>query len=136
MHDGFSTVTSTLPVGLRDEFPPQHRNPLAFHRDVPIPRYHALLARTDPHVEALARHVLDDALDSQIRSVDDRRAACRAGVIRTNGITRRTTLLLVRFRFQLDLPSPNGVRQMITEDARFLAFCGAPSAPEWLEAKR
>jgi superfamily II DNA or RNA helicase len=127
--DGYQVVTTTLPIGVRDALPPGHTEPLPLHTDVPVPRGHALLARTDPAVEALARHVLDAALDPLLEG----RVAPRAGVARTSGISQRTTLLLVRFRFHLDVPSRTGIRQTVTEDARFLAFSGAPSDPTWLE---
>ena len=126
---GHDAVTTTLPVGLRDALPTGHAEPLPLHTDVPVPRGHALLARTDPHVEALARHVLDAALDPAL----DGRVAARAGVARTRAVTQRTTVLLVRFRFHLDLPGRTGVRQVVTEDARFLAFAGPPTQPTWLD---
>lgn len=127
---GWDVVTTTLPVGLRDTLPPGHREPLPLHRDVPVPRGHALLARTDPHVEATARYVLDTALDPAAGV----RAAARAGVARTRAVTQRTTLVLIRFRFHLDLPSRGGIRQLVTEEARFLAFTGAPDKAVWLDA--
>jgi superfamily II DNA or RNA helicase len=126
---GWQAVTTTLPIGLRDTLPPGHQEPLPLHRDVPVPRGHALLARTDPHVEAIARYVLDTALDPAAGV----RAAARAGVARTRAVTQRTTLLLVRFRFHLDLPARGGVRQLVTEEARFLAFTGAPDKAVWLD---
>ncbi len=125
-----TAVTSTLPIGLRDALPPGHAEPLPFHRDLPAPRRQAVLSRTDSAVEAIARHVLDAALDPLGKG---RRAAARAGVIRTNEVEKRTTLLMVRFRFHLDLPTPTGLRQLVTEDARFVAFEGSPSAPTWLD---
>jgi superfamily II DNA or RNA helicase len=125
---GWEAVTATLPIGLRDSLPPGHREPLPLHSDLPVPRGHALLARTDPHVEAIARHVLDAALDPMLGG----RVATRAGVARTRTITQRTTLLLVRFRFHLDLPNRDGLRQVVTEEARFLAFTGAPENAVWL----
>ena len=134
--DGLSAVTATLPVGLRDELPAGHRQPLPFHRDLPLARGEALLARTDPHVEAVARFVLDTALDRVTGPVTARSGAARAGVMRTNAVTRRTTLLLVRFRFHLELPTKAGPRPQITEDARFLAFAGSPAAAEWLDASQ
>ncbi|MEZ5253302.1 MAG: helicase-related protein [Microthrixaceae bacterium] len=125
---GWEAVTATLPVGLRDTLPPGHREPLPLHSDHPVPRGQALLARTDPHVEAIARHVLDAALDPTLEG----RVASRAGVARTKAVTQRTTLLLVRFRFHLDLPARGGVRQVVTEEARFLGFTGSPSQAQWL----
>jgi superfamily II DNA or RNA helicase len=125
----WEAVTTTLPVGLRDALPPGHREPLPLHREHPVPRGEALLARTDPHVTAIARHVLDTALDERV----GKRVASRAGAARTRAVARRTTLLLLRFRFHLDLPARGGVRQMVTEEARFLAYAGAPDRAEWLD---
>ncbi len=124
----WEAVTTSLPVGLRDALPPGHAEPLPLHPDLPVARGHALLARTDPHVEAVARHVLDAALDA-----GRTRVASRAGVARTGAVSQRTTLLLVRFRFHLDLPGRDGTRSLITEDARFLAFAGSPDQAAWLE---
>ncbi|MGH9149650.1 MAG: helicase-related protein, partial [Acidimicrobiales bacterium] len=135
----WEAVTTTLPVGLRDALPPGHAEPLPLHPDLPVPRGHALLARTDPHVEAVARHVLDAALDApgperpHGAGQGASRVAARAGVARTRAVTRRTTLLLVRYRFHLDLPGRDGIRSLVTEDARFLAFAGAPEQAAWLE---
>lgn len=120
-------VTTSLPIGVRDALPAGHAEPLTFHHDIPVPRGHALLARTDPAVEAIARHVLDAALDPLL----DGRVASRSGVARSSAVNQRTTLLLVRFRFHLDLPGRAGIRQTVTEDARFLAFGGPPAEPHW-----
>lgn len=128
--DGFSATTTTLPRGLRDALPPAHAEPLPFHRDLPAARGHAVLHRTDPHVEALARFVLDAALDGQLAG--DLRPARRCGVLRTRSVATRTTLLLVRYRFHLALPSRTGERTMVAEDAALLAFRGSGDAPQWL----
>ena len=45
---------------------------------------------------------------------------------------KRTTLLLVRYRFQLVLPGRYGDKPLIAEDARVLGFAGSPANPEWL----
>ncbi len=128
--DGFQAITATLPVAVRETLPPGHVEPLPFHRELPMPRRHALLTRTDPHVEAVARHVVDSALDPTL--APGQRPARRAGVIRTSTVTTRTTLLLARFRFHLDLPGRDGLRQVVAEDAQLLAFRGAPTAAQWL----
>ena len=132
---GWDLVTTTLPVGLRDALPAGHTEPLPLHRDVPVPRGHALLARTDPYVEAVARHVLDTALDPTVRTAGAGRVAARAGVARTRAVERRTSLLLVRFRFHLDIPGRGGIRSMVTEEARFVAFTGPPEGAIWLDAE-
>ena len=128
--DGFRAVTSTLTVGVRDALPPGHAEPLPFHHQLPAPRKDAVLTRTDSSVEAIARHVLDAALDSAVDPAG--RPARRAGVMRTRSVAARTTLLLVRYRFHLDLPSRDGLRQLVAEDAHVLAFRGSPEQPEWL----
>jgi superfamily II DNA or RNA helicase len=128
--DGFRAVTATLPVGVRDTLPPGHAEPLPFHRSPPAPRRHAALVRTDPAVEALARHVLDTALDPRVSA--DARPAHRAGVIRTSQVRTRTTVLLVRFRHHLTVPGRRGLRPVVAEDARLLAFRGRPDDAEWL----
>lgn len=130
--DGFTAVTATLAPGLKDALPPRHAEPLPFHRALPIERGHALLSRTDPTVEALARHVLDAALDPTVEAAQ--RPARRAGVMRTNAVTMRTTLLLVRFRFHAEIPLADGtVRPLVVEDARLLGFTGAPDQAVWLD---
>ncbi len=128
---GFTATTATLTVGVRDALPPGHAEPLRFHDELPVPRGDAVLARTDPAVSALARHVLDAALDPALDP--EARPARRAGVVRTTAVPARTTLLLTRMRFHLDLPTRDGVRQLVAEDAQLLAFQGPASDPRWLE---
>lgn len=120
---------SAAPAGLRDALPPMLATPVVLHRDLPVPRGHAVLARTDPVVEALARYVLDAALDPLIGPP----VASRAGVVRSSDVATRTTLLLLRTRFHVDLPGMEGVRQHVCEQASVAAFTGAPGAPQWLE---
>jgi superfamily II DNA or RNA helicase len=127
---GFNATTAALPLGLRDALPPSHSDPLPFHSTLPIPRGHALLARTDPSVESIARYVLDAALDSDLPEA--LRPARRCGVIRTSAVDMRSTLLLVRFRYHLTLPARAGDRTMVAEDAVALAFQGSPDDPKWL----
>jgi superfamily II DNA or RNA helicase len=127
---GFDATLNSLALGARDSLPAGLRDPLRFHRDHPVPRGDALLVRTDPAVESLARYVLDAALDD---AIDPRaRPARRAGVMRTKAVSVRTTLLVARFRFHLDLPGRDGVKQLVAEDARLVAFQGAPESAAWL----
>jgi superfamily II DNA or RNA helicase len=128
---GFTAVTAAAPLGLRDALPVGHREPLPFHQDHPVPRGEALLARTDPHVEAVARFVLDTALDPTLAPHE--RAAARCGVLRTRAVTTRTTLLVLRYRFHLDLPTAAGARTLVSEQARFVAYTGNPPDVIWLE---
>jgi superfamily II DNA or RNA helicase len=131
---GFTAVLATLPLGLRTGLPVGLRDPLRFHADPPADRGEAVIARTDPAVQAIARYVLESALDPVVPAAE--RPARRAGVMRTRAVTTRTTLLLVRFRFQLTLPVGGATQQRVAEDARVLAFEGAPHQAVWLNDTR
>ncbi|MEU0765487.1 helicase-related protein [Streptomyces albogriseolus] len=133
--DGFTMNSEALPAPLRDAFTtllgPRHPRPVAFHDAPTAPRGEVALTRTDPVVASVARFVLDAALDDQMDQWQ--RPARRCGVVRTTAVAKRTTLLLVRYRFQLSLPGRDGVlRQQLAEDARLLAFRGAAANPDWL----
>jgi hypothetical protein len=133
--DGFTAGTGVLPVGLADALVPGHVEPMRFHADLPVPPREAYLDRTDPNVAAIARYVLESALDS-VSPADPRdRPARRCGVMVTDSVVKRTTLLLVRYRFHLELPGRDGPRQLVAEDAQVLAYRGQPAAAEWLSAE-
>lgn len=130
--DGFAATTDRLPVGLSDTLVRGHAEPLPFRVDLPVKPREAYLDRTDPNVAAVARYVLESALDS-VNPGDPRdRPARRCGVMRTSSVPKRTTLLLVRFRMHLELPGRDGPRQMVAEDAQVLAYRGQPASAEWL----
>ena len=132
----FSADVSGTPAGLRDALAAvlggdvvESGRPVPFRTTAAVARGEAALVRTDPVVGALASYVLNAALDSQS---DGPRPARRCGVIRTKAVDTRTTLLLVRYRFHLTLPSRSGERQLVAEDARVLAFTGSPASAVWL----
>ncbi|MGW0435515.1 DEAD/DEAH box helicase [Micromonospora sp. NPDC003197] len=135
----FTAELSGTPAGLRDALAPvlggdvvERGRPVPFRSTAAVARGEAALVRTDPAVVALAGHVLNTALDGQATGP---RPARRCGVIRTHAVNGRTTLLLVRYRFHLTLPSRTGTRQLVAEDARLLAFAGAPANANWLSAE-
>lgn len=132
--DGFNAVTANLPLGLRTSLPAGLHDPLPFHADPPADHGEAVIARTDPAVQAIARYVLESALDPTVP--ENERPARRAGVMRTRAVQTRTTLLLVRLRFQLHLPTPHGIQHRVAEDARVLAFEGPPHDAVWLPDDR
>ncbi|MFJ3987671.1 helicase-related protein [Streptomyces sp. NPDC090032] len=132
---GFTVHTDALPRPLRETITralgPRHPRPVVLHDAPSAPRGEAALTRTDPVVAATARFVLDSALDA--KTLAWQRPARRCGVIRTTAVSRRTTLLLIRHRFQLALPTRDGsVHPQLAEDARLVAFRGSAAAPEWL----
>lgn len=88
-----------------------------------------LLTRTHPVVQALGSWVLDTALDPKAGGV-----ARRCGALRTNAVARRTTLLLVRFRFHVVTEKGRDERrELLAEEAALLAFAGAPASADWLD---
>ncbi|MFD8885833.1 helicase-related protein [Streptomyces erythrochromogenes] len=134
--EDFTAQVGGTPAGLRDALAPvvgaeviEKDRPIPFLSDPAVGRGEAALVRTDPVVGALAAHVLNAALDTQ---ADGARPARRCGVITTDAVTTRTTLLLVRYRFHLTLPSRTGEKQLVAEDARLLAFQGSPKNAAWL----
>lgn len=86
------------------------------------------LTRSDPFVSGLAAYLLDSALDSLGDS-----PARRCGVVRTSAVSTLTTLLLVRYRFDLTYQRGRQSGQLLVEDSDILGFSGLPNTPNWLE---
>jgi superfamily II DNA/RNA helicase len=131
--DGFRAAAVPLPTGLRDTLTPRGGTTLTFHRDLPVPPGESCLNRTDPNVTAIARHVLESALDPSLPA--EVRPARRCGVMRTTAVTRRTTLLLARVRLHVELPGRDEPRQVVAEEARLLAYRGRAEDAEWLTSE-
>ena len=99
---------------------------------MPVPEGQVYLTRSHPITEALANYVLETALDPQMES-----PVRRCGAIRTGFVDTRTTLLVVRFRFQLSLIEAGGrTRENLAEECRVLAFEGSPQQAQWLPEDR
>ena len=128
---GMTATTGTLPTGLVDALPPGRPDPIIFRDDFPVGRSEAVLHRTDATVAAVAGFVLEAALDPTLP--DQLRPARRCAAVRTAQVSTRTTLLLVRYRFHLTLPSRTGERTVVAEDAKLLAFEGSPAGARWLD---
>ena len=96
--------------------------------DLPVQEREIYLSRTHPIVEGLADLVMSTALDSEnFHSI-----ASRSGVIRTASVQRRTTLLLIRYRFHLTQAFKDKTHRSLVEDSQVVAFTGAPDNPQWL----
>ncbi|MFJ9952568.1 DEAD/DEAH box helicase [Kitasatospora sp. NPDC091207] len=133
----FTAQVGGTPAGLRDALAAtlggrivEEDRQIPFRSDPAIARGEAALVRTDPAVGAVASYVLDSALDA---NTPGPRPARRCGVLTTDAVSVRTTLLLVRYRFHLTLPSRTGEKQLVAEDARLLAFEGMPARARWLD---
>jgi hypothetical protein len=89
-----------------------------------------MLTRTHPIVEGLASHVLESALDEAIDG-----PGRRCGVVRTNAVSQRTTVLLLRTRFHiLDRGRDGRQRPLLAEDLVLTGFTGAPDRASWLSS--
>lgn len=128
---GITSTLNQLPQPLQDAMPPGRNNPMLFANDLPVRRGDAVLSRTDGSVEAIAQYVLESALDDGIDST--LRPARRCAVVRTSDVSTRTTLLVVRYRFHLELPSRSGKRELVAEDVATRAFEGSAAAAKWID---
>lgn len=95
--------------------------------ELPVKDGEVYLSRTHPFIEGLASYVMDTALDPLGEGI-----ARRSGVTITSRVERRTTLLLVRYRFHILTRKGAEERQLLAEDCQVAAFAGSPASPEWL----
>jgi superfamily II DNA or RNA helicase len=114
--------------GLKDALPVDG-DQLLVRFQTPAPEKGILLSRIHPFVESLASFVLDTSLDPLGKSV-----ASRCGVMRTEAVSTRTTLLLLRHRMHLIVARSGQEFPLLAEDANLLAFEGAPTQAHWLES--
>jgi hypothetical protein len=90
------------------------------------------LTRTHPLIESLSSFVLESALDP-LNGKDVKNPARRCGVIRTKAVDKRTTVLLVRFRYHIIKGKRDDVsRPLLAEECGVLAFTGSPENAVWL----
>jgi superfamily II DNA or RNA helicase len=89
----------------------------------PPPKNVVSLGRVQPFVENLANIVLEEALEGSNNAI-----AKRCGVTATNAVTKRTILLLVRNRYQIETASG----ELLAEDVSVTGFTGNADDPSWL----
>jgi len=87
------------------------------------------LTRTHPMVEKISTYVVDSALEKITNS-----AAKRAGVIKTKAVSKRTTVLLVRFRYEITTIKDNFKNSQLVEECVTAGFSGSPENAVWLDA--
>ena len=117
---------SGLPVELKERLNCPSSLKISFQ--LPSPSDAEYIARTHPLVQNLASYIFDSALNS-----DDRAKAKRCGAIRTKSVTKRTTLLLLRLRFNLLTRGKDFERSLLAEECQVAGFAGSPANPQWLE---
>ena len=96
---------------------------------MPVPDHVQYLSRTHPLVEGLATHTMQTALDPLLDGV-----AKRCGVIRTDAVTKRTVLLLLRFRYHIVTHQRQDKIPLLAEACDLTAFQGRFENPEWLSS--
>jgi superfamily II DNA or RNA helicase len=101
--------------------------------DLPVEDKEVYLGRTSPMVEGIAGWVLDQALDPEAR--ENSPVAARLGVISTSAVMARTTLVIARFRFQLQV-GRGGSDNILCEEIVPLAYTGSLDNPDWLSSEK
>ena len=96
--------------------------------ELPLDEGVLYLTRTHPIVEGLTAHTLNAALDG-----DENAIASRCGVIYTNQVKQRTTLLLLRYRYHIVTQDTDMERHLLAEDSQVIGFAGAPAEAEWID---
>jgi superfamily II DNA or RNA helicase len=114
-----------VPAGLRDAIGGLGSVVGGFQ--MPVKEGVLYLHRTHPVVEGIGSHVMDAALDPLVES-----NAKRAGVMMTSLVSKRTTLLLARFRYHIITKRGEEEHPLLAEDSRLLAFEGSPQNAQWL----
>lgn len=115
-----------VPVPLKETL--LYSKPFRGKFDMPVPEDVAYLNRTHPIVEALAAYVMNSSLDPLLKGI-----ARRCGVIYTDQVELRTTLLLVRFRYYIITTRKGADNPQLAEDCLLLGFTGSPENAAWLD---
>ncbi len=129
------TKDKAVTVHLSNEVPRALRQsigldePFSGSFDLPLEGGQIYLGRTSPVVEGLASWTLDQALDPVAR--DARPVASRCGVVSTSGVSARTTLLVARFRYHLQIAAAD-METILCEEIVPLACTGPMDVPKWL----
>jgi hypothetical protein len=103
--------------------------------ELPLEEDQVYLGRTSPIIEGLAGWALDQALDVQARDPDRPPVSSRCSVIATSKVTIRTTLVLARFRYHLQIGGRSG-ETLLCEEIVPLACTGSADAPTWLDSEQ
>jgi len=101
--------------------------------ELPVEEGQLYLTRTHPIVEGLSTYVMETALDPLSGDRQIKTPARRCGAIRTAQVERRTTLILLRFRYHIVTVQGDQEKPLLAEDCQVLAFVGSPQTAEWLD---
>jgi hypothetical protein len=122
---GLRLYTANLSPSLKAHLPAEATVDVSFQS--PTPRAHLYLGRNHPFVEQLCQHVMARTLEHAPHG-----AAARASVIRTNAVSRKTTLLL--FRCRNVIGERGGTARVVAEEMIVWGYSGSPSDRNFLDS--
>ena len=135
--DAIPAVTELVDSALSPNREPPREFRIRF--DGPVKR-HSYVTRSHPIVESLASHVLQSALDPKLSEGGGARGpiAARCGLVQTDAVRERTTVVLLRNRYQIESEGCAGDDRdpMLAEDVFALALEGDLAAPKRLPPDR
>lgn len=109
-----------------------HEGTIRGRFDLPIEDKENYLCRTSPEIEGLASYVIETALD-EVAAEEEQPIASRCGLVTTDAVTEKTTLLLVRYRYHLHVKKRGGEpKTLLAEEIITPAFSGTPENANWL----
>ncbi len=123
-------LSSAAPRALRQAI--GRDEPFTGRFELPLREGDLYLGRTSPVIEGLAGWTIDQALDPVAR--DTKPVASRCGVVSTSAVAVRTTLLVARFRYHLQVAGSDA-ETILCEEIAALACTGPADAPTWLSAE-
>ena len=113
-------------LAIADEAGLPARTAIAF--ELPTPPNTVAIARTHPVIEALAARIAGTTLDPDADGV-----AARCGAIRTRAVSIRTTLLVVRLRYQITVTERGTATPLLAEECQLAAVEGSGDEARWLD---
>ncbi len=121
----FKLLTEHLPPAVRERLAAEGlSNTLRIDFHQPAAQGANFVHRTHPLVSVLADTLLEQALDDANAAVDDA-AVARAGAAFVQGVSLKTTVLLLRIRHQLTVTHGSQTRLLMCEEAVAVAASGS-----------
>jgi superfamily II DNA or RNA helicase len=121
----FKLLTEHLPPAVRERLAAEGQaNTLRIDFHQPAAQGASFVHRTHPLVSVLADTLLEQAMDD-VGATGDDAAVARAGAAFVQGVSLKTTLLLLRIRHQLTVTHGSQMRLLMCEEAVAVAASGS-----------
>ena len=118
-NEGWKLYLSSLPILLKEYLESEKTRDLFISFKSPAPQGYTYVGRNHPLTTLLAEYLIGEALDTAESSPP----ASRTGVIRTDAVSKRTTLFLLRQRYLLRVANKGDT---LAEEAIVWGFEGRP----------